>query len=165
MDYGNDNATRFHWEPTVIIITALVFLVLLGTVVGITYPLWSIKVVIVGIVIFSPLLVTFLYCPTHLCFNNKTLIIKRIKGAIKIPVTEIKTVAPIKKSEITSSIRIFGSGGLFGYLGIFKNRRMGKFYMYATELSDLYVIKTHNKTYVICCRNRMLIQALKQQLS
>lgn len=165
MDYGNYNIARFHWEPAVIIITIFVFIVLLGTLIGITYPLWSIKVVIVGIVVFCPLFVTFLYCPVYLQIDDKTLIIKRVKGKLKIPIAEIETITPIDKSEITSSIRVFGSGGLFGYLGVFRSSRRGTFYMYVTELSNLYMIKTPTRSYVICCRNQLLIQALKQQLS
>lgn len=162
MDYENyKSITWFHWEPTVIFITTFVSIILLGTIIAIAYPLWNIRVIILSAIIFIPLIITLLYCPLYLKINNGTLIIRQIKGEMKIPITEIKSVTPINKTSITSSIRVFGSGGLFGYLGIFKNNRIGKFHMYATELTNLYTIQTSTKTYVICCRNKALMQHIQ----
>ena len=57
----------------------------------------------------------------------------------------------ISKSDIENSIRRFGSGGLFGYLGLFKSDSLGNYTMYATDLSNLIFIRTSNKKYVFSC--------------
>lgn len=65
--------------------------------------------------------------------------------------SEIIETKRISKSDIDNSIRTFGSGGLFGYLGLFKNNRLGNYTMYATELNNLIFIRTCNKKYVFSC--------------
>ena len=60
-------------------------------------------------------------------------------------------IKKISKSDIENSIRRFGSGGLFGYLGLFKSDSLGNYTMYATDLSNLIFIRTNNKKYVFSC--------------
>ncbi|MEZ3440803.1 PH domain-containing protein [Alistipes sp.] len=153
MDCGNSNKIPFHWAKSTIIITILVFLILLCAAIRLAYIYVNIKKIILFGVIFSPFICSFLYLPLYLHINNCFLIIQRIKGKIKIPIADIKSISKIGKSEIHSCIRIWGSGGLFGYLGIYSNPKFGKFNMYATELSNLYLIKTRNKTYIISCKD------------
>ena len=86
--------------------------------------------------------------PIRLTIGNDKIILHRLFGAINIPIKDIIEIKAIPNSETAFSIRIFGSGGLFGYLGKFKNT------MYATNLNELVLIRTNSKKYVFSCKNR-----------
>ncbi|MCX2795094.1 PH domain-containing protein [Microbulbifer thermotolerans] len=47
------------------------------------------------------------------------------------------------------STRIFGNGGLFGYIGLFHNRRLGRYRAFATDLSKSVVLRFPQRTLVI----------------
>lgn len=153
MDCGNSNKVPFHWAKSTVIITVLVFLILFFAAVRLAYVYKNINRYILFSAALSPFFLTFLYLPLSIYANDGFLIIRRIKGKIRIPIADIEFISKIDKTEIQSSIRIWGSGGLFGYSGIFSHPKFGKFNMYATELSHLYSIKTQNRTYIISCRN------------
>lgn len=164
MDCDKYRKVFFHWDKTVIIITIIVFLLLLGTAIGVTYPAWNIRVGIVYLVILSPIIITFLYLPIYLKVDDSNLIIRRIKGKRKIPIESMDSILPIEKRDIASSTRIWGSGGLFGYIGTFKNSKYGRYKMYATELSNLYLIKTSNSYFVVSCQNSQFITTLMSKI-
>ena len=75
-------------------------------------------------------------------------------GYIEIPLNSIHSIDIISTTTISGSIRLFASGGFFGYFGIFKNKNIGKYTMYATELKNLIMVKTAHKTYVFSCRKK-----------
>lgn len=57
----------------------------------------------------------------------------------------------ISKQDLQGTVRIFGSGGMGGYLGIFRNKKFGKFRMLAVSNKDLWLLKNNanNKSYLI----------------
>ena len=89
--------------------------------------------------------------PMRLKANDEKVTVRRLFGSLEIPLNEVIDTRRIFKSEIDGSIRTFGSGGLFGYLGRFKNDRLGNYTMYATELNNLILVRTNNKKYVFSC--------------
>lgn len=48
-----------------------------------------------------------------------------------------------------SSIRLFGSGGLFGYLGWFRNRDLGNYLAYVTDRANMVGLHFGTRTVVI----------------
>ncbi|MBB5210014.1 PH domain-containing protein [Microbulbifer hydrolyticus] len=52
--------------------------------------------------------------------------------------------------EATSgSIRIFGNGGLFGFIGLFRNQKLGRYRAFATDLARTVVIRLPAQTIVV----------------
>ena len=47
------------------------------------------------------------------------------------------------------SIRIFGNGGLFGYSGLFRNQKLGRYRAFATDFTRTVVIRMPVKTIVV----------------
>ncbi|MCX2801877.1 PH domain-containing protein [Microbulbifer thermotolerans] len=47
------------------------------------------------------------------------------------------------------SIRIFGNGGLFGYIGLFRNNRLGRYRAFATDMSKSVVLRFPERTLVV----------------
>jgi len=87
-------------------------------------------------------LVPFLWAPRGYILQKNLIIIKRIIGDERIIVSE--------KSKIWKwkwwGIRLWGSGGLYGYFGIFFFREICKVKMYATNRNNLVLVKDANDT-------------------
>jgi len=47
------------------------------------------------------------------------------------------------------AVKVSGNGGLFGYYGSFRSKRLGPFTAYATDWKFGVVVKTGGKTYVL----------------
>ncbi|MBR5255726.1 MAG: PH domain-containing protein [Bacteroidales bacterium] len=145
----------FHWDSAAVAITILVLVFLIG----IGFFLYSFKWPTVLLWLKYLLIIVFLatiiigvgFMPIRLTANEKTISIKRVFGPLEIPRSEIIESRQLMKSDITHSIRTFGSGGLFGYFGQFKSDRIGDYTMYATELTNFVLIRTYNKQYVFSC--------------
>ncbi len=146
------------WSMGVTAITAITIIILVAS----TYFIWTddfpssmlwLKYTL--IVVFIATIIGGLgYMPIRLTIGNDKIILHRLFGAINIPIKDIIAIKAITSSETAFSIRIFGSGGLFGYLGKFKNKKLGYYTMYATDINELILIRTDRKTYVFSCRNR-----------
>ena len=146
------------WSMGVTAITAITIIILVAS----TYFIWTddfpssmlwLKYTL--IVVFIATIIGGLgYMPIRLTIGNDKIILHRLFGAINIPIKDIIAIKAIPNSETAFSIRIFGSGGLFGYLGKFKNKKLGNYTMYATDINELILIRTDRKTYVFSCRNR-----------
>ena len=126
------------WSMGVTAITAITIIILVAS----TYFIWTddfpssmlwLKYTL--IVVFIATIIGGLgYMPIRLTIGNDKIILHRLFGAINIPIKD--------------------SGGLFGYLGKFKNKKLGNYTMYATDINELILIRTDRKTYVFSCRNR-----------
>lgn len=146
------------WSLGVTVITTITIIILVAS----TYFIWNddfpssmlwFKYTL--IVVFIATIIGGLgYMPIRLIIENDKIILHRLFGAINIPIKDIIEIKAIEKSETAFSIRVFGSGGLFGYLGKFKNKKLGYYTMYATDINELILIRTARKTYVFSCRNR-----------
>lgn len=146
------------WSLGVTLITAIIIIILAAS----TYFIWTddfpasmlwLKYTL--IIIFIATIIGVLgYMPIRLIIENDKIILHRLFCAINIPIKDIIEIKAIEKSETAFSIRVFGSGGLFGYLGKFKNKKLGYYTMYATDINELILIRTARKTYVFSCRNR-----------
>ena len=155
----------FHWSGGVLSITIVVLLVLVGSVFFVwPCPILWLRYLLI-IIFIASIIVGLGYMPIRLEVNNKQITLKRLFGPLEIPINTIVEINQIPKSEINGSIRTFGSGGFFGYLGQFKNNRLGNYTMYATELNNLMLIRTNNKTYVFSCtRAKELIKYINSKL-
>ena len=47
------------------------------------------------------------------------------------------------------SLRLFGSGGLFGFFGWFRNKTLGTYRAYSTDPKNTVVVKLKNRTIVV----------------
>jgi hypothetical protein len=144
------------WDNTVIIITLVVSVLLLAVIISLIKKISMYRkngknilfLILLSVICLLPFLSIF-YLPLSIETDNKNLYVNKIIGNIAIPINSIEDVR-ICTNETSNSVK-FGSGGFFGYLGIFKNDILGSYYMYATDLSNRVVLKTSGKTYVISC--------------
>lgn len=146
------------WSLGVTVITTITIIILVAS----TYFIWTddfpssmlwLKYTL--IVVFIATIIGGLgYMPIRLTIENDKIILHRLFGVINIHIKDIVEIRAIPNSETAFTIRTFGSGGLFGYLGKFKNPKLGSYTMYATNLNELVLIRTNSKKYVFSCKNR-----------
>jgi hypothetical protein len=83
--------------------------------------------------------------PKQYEINENELVIHRKIGNLKIVLNEITNIEKIEQyTQLGFVIRLFGSGGLFGWLGIFYSGKYGIFKMYAGAASPLVMITYGN---------------------
>lgn len=101
-------------------------------------------------IIFLVGFIAFLLRPRFYTVTNGTIAVVRLIKTILIPKEEIEVIHSINYKDLSISIRLFGSGGLWGYFGLFSSLRFGKLKFHATRLDRLVLIKTKTKgTYII----------------
>ncbi len=76
------------------------------------------------------------------------LIIHRLGWANKFNLVELQEISA-DANMITGSWRMLGSGGLFGFFGLFRNRQLGTYHAYITDLNKVVVMKFASKTIVV----------------
>lgn len=113
---------------------------------------WSagLTAVIVTYIIFGIVAVwVLLTMPRYLLLDDKSIVITHPIGQSVILKSDIIEVRAVERSELRGSIRLFGSGGFFGWFGIFRNNKFGTYRLYCGQLENLYLVKTLTKKYII----------------
>ncbi len=155
---------KFHWNTSAKVISWLTSLLLFGALGYLLYQNiitdFLLSKYVVELIVFT-LVVAFvaLYVawnvPISLNVDNQQVTLKRFLGKdVIIPIADIKTIKTIPDQYIKHSIRLFGSGGMFGYFGKFRSTPLGVFTLFATETTNLLMITTDQKTYVFSCTER-----------
>jgi hypothetical protein len=87
--------------------------------------------------------ITYLFSVKGYALRNDELVITRPISPVHFAISDIESVDNTKIAA-TSSVRLFGSGGLFGYLGSFYNKRQGRFTLYATNRANIRLLTLKN---------------------
>jgi hypothetical protein len=77
-------------------------------------------------------LCTYLFSPLGYSVRAGALVIHRPLRSLVIPLEEIRKVQILTPEAVSSSFRVFGVGGLFGYYGLFFRTNLGgyvRFYL------------------------------------
>ena len=113
---------------------------------------WSagLTAVIVTYIIFGIVAIwVLLTMPRYLLLDDKSIVITHPIGQTVILKSDIIEVRAVERSELLGSIRLFGSGGFFGWFGIFRNNKFGTYRLYCGQLENLYLVKTLTRKYII----------------
>ncbi|MBR2359416.1 MAG: hypothetical protein IKA75_03240 [Bacteroidaceae bacterium] len=156
MDLGNNTiSVSFHWSGEVMAITIVTLVVIVYSFIQLEIVLWPKMLLwlkyLLMIILISAVAIGVAYMPKKLKICEEKVILVRLFNQLEIPKSEIVEVKRITKFDTDGSMRIFGSGGFFGYLGSFRNEKLGNYVMYATELNNLILICTKNKKYIFSC--------------
>ena len=158
----------FHWSKGVwaITIACLLGLIVAAFILGQSSAPWWLECLL-AVILLSVVVIVLGYMPIRLCADGENVTLTRLFGPLEIPLRSVEEIKSIPYSYIDNSIRTFGSGGLFGYIGRFKNSRLGHYRMYATELKNLLLIRTDdNKRYVFSCvRSEEFVAYVNSKLS
>lgn len=137
------SSSHCPWSKMVIT-TTIVCTTLLLTLAGYLLYLYKcgyneISTLYVAILFFIVIFAAFAITPLRVRVNDKGITIRLMLGRKFIPRDEIKEIRPFNKERFT--VRLLGSGGLFGFTGWFRNREIGVFSALATDLDKSYIIR------------------------
>jgi len=141
---------KVHFSNTTKVISTISILIFLLASGFIVYEIQNnnqISLSVKSIILIAPLsiLLTYLFMPKQYEINENELVIHRKIGNLKIVLNEITNIEKIEQyTQLGFVIRLFGSGGLFGWLGIFYSGKYGIFKMYAGAASPLLMISYGN---------------------
>jgi hypothetical protein len=105
--------------------------------------------------------------PVKIKLDDEKIFVNQVKSGFSIPYNEIMEIRNYSKHDNQNTIRVFGSGGVFGYIGKFENPQIGNIQMYVTDSSNRILIQTSKgENYVISCKNpNVFIDKLKRNLN
>jgi hypothetical protein len=113
-----------------------------------------------SIFLFITYFVAWMLHPTSYEISNEILVIHRPVKAIKISLASIKN---IERTEPGYSMRLFGSGGLFGYYGLFSSNKLGRHHRYTGNNKNLVLISTEKKKYLLSIHDDLFFQELSKK--
>ena len=103
----------------------------------------SVPVAVVGAAV---MILGYAYSPLGYAVVDRSITIRRLIGAVRIPLDGIREVRAAGAEDMRGCIRLWGSGGLFGYYGLFRTSKLGKSTWYVTNRGKTVVVITDNKT-------------------
>jgi len=163
-----------EWSQKVVAITVIAILFILAIILSLIckaliYRKSNVKVTVVMALIAILLSVVsvapLFYMPQSILIDSKKIIINRLIGQKQIQIKDIDLIE--QYSSKNTSVRIFASGGLFGYIGYFKSEGL-LYKMLVLNESQMVLIKTNSENIVLSCKKRdsfiKIIKELKVKL-
>ncbi|HMF71179.1 MAG TPA: PH domain-containing protein [Flavitalea sp.] len=99
--------------------------------------------------LFPLIVLTWGIHPVYYVITQTSIKVKRPFGSIEYPLYLVEDVRPIHASELGFRFRLFASGGLFGYLGLYHSAKIGQFVMWCTNQEELIMITCRGRKIII----------------
>lgn len=110
---------------------------------------FAIQSVLLASIVLALILVSYAYSPRGYTLDPGFAVVRRLAGAVNIPLADIQEVRTANAEDVRGCIRLWGSGGLFGYYGLFRTSKLGKCTWYVTDRKKLVVLITRTKTFLL----------------
>lgn len=130
------------YDRTTKIISAMVCLGLLALAFAVHIP-------IVAVLSWLVLAIAFAWSPRGYVVQGQTILVKRLAGTVRIRIADLRDPRRADREDLRGCIRLWGSGGLFGYYGLFKTLRLGKSTWYVTDRGKMVVLDSGGKTILL----------------
>jgi hypothetical protein len=91
----------------------------------------------------------FAYSPQSYAVADGSIVVNRLIGNVRIPLDAVREVRLATADDFRGCLRLWGSGGLFGYCGIFQMPRLGKATWYLTNRNKAVIVITEGKTVLL----------------
>lgn len=97
--------------------------------------------------------------------TDHELIVERKIGQRVYSLTEIEAVRPIT-TELLNTLRLFGNGGLFGYMGWFRNSNLGTYHANANRRDSQILLTFEDGKLLVLSANQSveLAQEIERRL-
>ena len=149
---------------TVIVVSAMILAICLLANRVIEYSHKEMLLEEIGLVVICLTLITsFVFSPRKLILTDKELIVRCRAYSKHIPIKEIVSCTFHSEFVDNSAIRLFASGGLWGYYGLFWSSKCGTFKAFFGDRSSTFTLKlVSGEMIVLGCDN---CQALITELT
>lgn len=93
--------------------------------------------------------VAWAFSPRSYEVTPDSIIIKRFISNVTIPFTSLQSVHAAGAGDLACAVRLFGSGGLFGYYGSYRTLGLGQCSWYVTSRDNAVVLATMSGNVVV----------------
>ena len=126
------------WDNLVKGVTICVFAVMIFVMIVFGFVADSLSILVGMLALYSAVLGSlYLWAPRAYTVTDNKIIVKRLIGDFQITAAQ----KPERWKWTWWGIRLFGSGGLYGYYGYFSFRGLGRVSMHATNRNNLVLVK------------------------
>jgi len=80
------------------------------------------------------------------------LAIRRLLWTTRLPLAGLQS-AEVSPNVMRGSLRLFGNGGMFSITGLFRNRALGNYRAFVTDLTKTVVLRFPKRTVVVSPEN------------
>ncbi len=149
---SNAQARRFRapYETAAKVVTLAAVAVMLGAGIAIGAAIRNIGVPLVDALVIA---LAYAYSPRGYAIEDGSIVIRRLRGGVRFPLESIRQARAAEAGELDGCLRLWGSGGLFGYYGLFQNSKLGTMRWYVTNRNRAVVLLTDSKPVVISPEN------------
>jgi hypothetical protein len=102
---------------------------------------WGIAILII--------VLSWAWAPRGYVIGDGFLTVPRPVGGVRIPLSGIREARPAASDDLSGCIRVMGSGGVFGYYGLFRTSKLGISRWFVTDRSKAIVVFTSARTLVL----------------
>jgi hypothetical protein len=95
----------------------------------------------------------YLYSPQSYQISDHCILIKRLIGNVRVSLNSVREIRTGTPEDFRKCIRLWASGGLFGYYGLFNTAKLGKCSWYMTNRSHSVIVVTDATTIVLSPEN------------
>jgi hypothetical protein len=89
------------------------------------------------------------YSPRGFEISDGAFRVKRLMGDVVFPLTSLRFVRDANPADFRGCVRLWASGGLFGYYGLFWSKALGKSKWYVTDRSKAIVLTNGSQTVLV----------------
>lgn len=104
----------------------------------------GILVIVVALALPCACALTIAFAPLGFAVTADGIVVRRMAGNVWIWHAEIARIERIDRHDVGPAIRVWGSGGAFGFFGKFYSRRLGWFRGHMTDSKDLVLVTRIN---------------------
>src|SRR5262249_32600251 len=80
------------------------------------------------------------YAPRGYEVSGRLIVVKRLIRDVRIPLENVVEARRAGPDDLKGCIRVWGSGGFFGYYGLFRTKKLGVSRWYLTNRRDVVVV-------------------------
>ena len=91
----------------------------------------------------------YAYSPRSYAIVDRSIVVRRLIGNVTVPLDDIREIRMVTADDLRGCLRLWGSGGLFGYYGLFRTSSLGKSTWYVTNRRNMIVVITATKTVLV----------------
>lgn len=128
------------YDRTAIVITTLAVVVMLAAV------LMS-QSAIVAVLTTGILAVSWAYSPSRYEVHGRDIIVFRAIGTVRLGPVEM--IRPATADDLRGTLRLWGSGGLFGYFGLYRTSTLGRCWWYVTNRGNTLIATTSDGAVLV----------------
>lgn len=145
------SAFKAPWAISLMAMTTVgCILILAVPLIGITTRpprdfLWQVLTIVLPLLI---LFVAFFYSVKGYLLTNSTLYVQRLGWNSKIELIDLIS-AEIDPQAMEKSIQLLANGGLFSFVGNFRNRKLGFYQAYATDPRRAVILRFPQRVIVL----------------